>query len=99
MADSRIIWGSVNADGTIKSGSGNFAVERIDTGKYTVSFNAGFSTVPAVVATQNNYGGTNESNLDGVAVPFVNQNSFQANTGDGGGKPQNRSFGFIAIGF
>lgn len=94
----RIIWGSINADGSIKSGSDDFAVERTAGGKYTVSFNNGFSMTPAVVATQNNFGNSSESNQDSVAVPFVNKNSFEIVTGDSSGNIQNRSFGFIAIG-
>ncbi|KGU73545.1 hypothetical protein [Burkholderia pseudomallei] len=94
----RIIWGSVNADGSIKSGSDDFAVERTAEGKYTVSFNNGFSVTPAVVATQNNLGNPNQSNQDGVVVPFVNRNSFEIVTGNNSGNNQNRSFGFIAIG-
>nr|KGS68694.1 hypothetical protein X990_3387 [Burkholderia pseudomallei MSHR4868] len=53
---------------------------------------------PAVVATQNNFGNSSESNQDSVAVPFVNKNSFEIVTGDSSGNIQNRSFGFIAIG-
>lgn len=98
MATPRISWGSVNANGQIISGSNDFTVTNTSSGRYTIAFNQGFSTTPAVVGSQNNYDNANQSNLDGVAFPFVNTNSFQINTGDGTGKAANRSFAFIAIG-
>ncbi|WP_414143685.1 hypothetical protein, partial [Burkholderia stagnalis] len=64
-------------------------------GLYTVTvLNAGSRSV----ATQNNYGDTGQSNLDGVVVPFVNNSYCQINTGNNSNKFQNRSFAFIAIG-
>ncbi|WP_156438291.1 hypothetical protein [Burkholderia sp. BDU5] len=95
---SRIIWGSVNANGSINSGSKDFRVERTDTGKYVITFNTQFSVTPAVVATQNNFGDSGQSNMDGVSAPFVNAGYCQINTGDNSNKFQDRSFGFIAIG-
>ncbi|WP_232457871.1 hypothetical protein, partial [Burkholderia ubonensis] len=94
----RIIWGSINSDGTIRNGSGDFSVENTEAGKYAISFNPGFSATPGVVATQNNYGDTGQSNLDGVVVPFVNNSYCQINTGNNSNKFQNRSFAFVAIG-
>ncbi|VWB94051.1 hypothetical protein BLA23254_04460 [Burkholderia lata] len=94
----RIIWGTVNQDGKVLNGSGDFSVEHTDTGKYAISFNPGFPSLPGVVATQNNYGDTAQSNMDGVAVPFVNNNYCQINTGDNAKNFRNRSFAFIAIG-
>ncbi|WP_124492096.1 hypothetical protein [Burkholderia stagnalis] len=94
----RIIWGTINSDGSIKNGSGDFSVENTESGKYAISFNPGFSALPGVVATQNNYGDTGQSNLDGVVVPFVNNSYCQINTGNNSNKFQNRSFAFIAIG-
>ncbi|WP_143135401.1 hypothetical protein [Burkholderia ubonensis] len=95
----QIIWGSVNADGTINTGTG-FRVERIKPGEYTITFNTKFSVTPAVVATQNRFADPNQSNMDGVAVPIVNTGSCQINTGanNSGLPPQDRNFGFIAIG-
>ncbi|WP_431822346.1 hypothetical protein [Burkholderia sp. F1] len=94
----RIVWGSIDANGGVLNGSGDFTVERVDNGKYTVAFNPGFSKLPGVVASQNNFDQTNQSNMDGVAIPFVNVNFCQLNTGDDQHHLQNRSFAFIAIG-
>jgi hypothetical protein len=98
MATPRIAWGSVAANGQIISGSNDFTVTNTSSGRYTIAFNQGFASTPAVVGSQNNFDNANQSNLDGVAFPFVNTNSFQINTGDGAGKPGNRSFAFVAIG-
>lgn len=93
----RIIWGSVNANGSIASGS-DYRVERTDTGKYVITFNTPFSRTPAVVAMQNNYGDSGQSNMDGVVAPFVNTGYCQINTGNNGNKFQDRSFGFVVVG-
>ena len=88
----------MNADGSVASGSEDFSVTNVETGVYVIGFRSNFIGLPAVVATQNRFGGVNESNLDGVAVPLVAAGSATAVTGDGGGSKQNRAFGFIAIG-
>ncbi|WP_175947612.1 hypothetical protein [Burkholderia pyrrocinia] len=94
----RIIWGTIDAKGNILNGSGDFTVENINTGKYTVSFSPGFSALPGIIGSQNNFSNPNQSNTDGISVPYVNKNSCQINTGDSKGSAQNRSFAFIAIG-
>ena len=93
-----ISWGYINADGTIKDGSGDFTVTRVDNGVYQVSFSREFIATPAVVGSQTGYGSLGQANTDGVAFPFVEQISFTAKTGDSKGSAQNRSFSFIAIG-
>jgi hypothetical protein len=94
----RTIWGSVNADGSIASGSEDFSVTNVETGVYVIGFTTNFRSLPAVVASQNRYGSVGEYNTDGVALPMVTASSATAVTGDSGGKKQNRSFGFIATG-
>ncbi|WP_157648996.1 hypothetical protein [Burkholderia ubonensis] len=94
----RIVWGTVSSNGSIQNGSGDFTVENIGTGKYTISFSPGFSALPGIVGSQNNFNNPNQSNTDGISVPYVNKNSCQINTGDGKGSADNRSFAFIAIG-
>jgi hypothetical protein len=94
----RTIWGSVNADGSIANGSEDFTVTNVETGVYVIGFRTNFIGLPAVVASQNRFGNVGEANTDGVAVPMVAAGSATAVTGDGGGKKQNRAFGFIAIG-
>ncbi|WP_157915389.1 hypothetical protein [Burkholderia ubonensis] len=95
---SRIIWGTIDKNGSILNGSGDFTVENVSSGKYAISFSPGFSALPGIVGSQNNYNDSGQANSDGVAFPFVNKNSCQANTGNSTGSLQNRSFAFIAIG-
>jgi hypothetical protein len=95
---STIVWGSIAANATITSSSGGFTVKSGGTGIYIITFSAAFAGIPAIVATQNNYGSTGESNVDGVAVPVISTTSAQVITGDSGGNKQNRAFGFIAQG-
>ncbi len=93
MAQSRITWGGIDKNGSILSGSNGFSVGNVGIGRYKVTFSPGFSTLPAIVATQNNFGSGDEYNTDEVVVPFVNPSACQSNTG--GGSPntlQNRSF-------
>jgi hypothetical protein len=98
MSTTTIIWGSINANGTIQSGSGNFNVERQSTGNYLIGFDTKFSVEPAVVGDQNNFNSSTQDPRDGVVFPFVTTNTFTALTADSGGKLTDRSFGFIAIG-
>ncbi|HIC7207505.1 hypothetical protein [Burkholderia stabilis] len=94
-----MVWGSVDENGNKVNGSDNFSVESNGNGRYKIYFNCGYSTVPAVVATQNGYGQDDQSNLDGAVVPFVNQSYCQINTGNSVATHLvNRSFAFIAIG-
>lgn len=50
--DPKIIYGYVNNDRSINSGSGDFKVgEKVETGVYNIIFDAPFSDVPAITAT------------------------------------------------
>lgn len=44
----KIVWGVVNANGTIAGGSGDFSVTKNGTGDYTITFSPAFGAVPAV---------------------------------------------------
>jgi hypothetical protein len=44
----RTIWGEVNADGSIRQGSGDFTVTRPATGTYSIKFQRPFATPPAL---------------------------------------------------
>lgn len=93
------VWGSIDQNGNTLNGSDNFSIESLGGGRYKIIFNCGFTSIPAVVATQNNYGNSNESNVDAVAVPFVTQDYCQVNTGTGVATHlEDRPFAFIAIG-
>ncbi|WP_157381616.1 hypothetical protein [Burkholderia ubonensis] len=93
------VWGTVDKNGNVMNGSNNFSVANIGPGRYKVTFNNGFTSLPAVVATQNNFGSGDEYNTDGVVVPFVEQDFCQINTGGSDNATlMNRSFSFIAMG-
>ena len=94
----RTIWGTVNANGTILSGSGDFSVNRVDNGQYQIQFNDDFAATPAMVGSQVLYGKLSENPVDNVVFPFLNKNGATAITGDSEGKHTDRSFSFIATG-
>jgi hypothetical protein len=94
---SRIVWGAVNANGTVRSGTG-FTVTHTGGGSYVISFSPPFLDTPAVVGSQNNYGALGQDPRDGVVFPFVNGGAASAQTGDSSGNRVDRSFAFIAVG-
>lgn len=98
-----IIWGVVNADGSIASGSGGagdyeFAVINEGPGIYQISFNGNFKGVPAITGSQVMFGSMTESSLDNVVFPYLTEANATAITGASNGAAGNRSFSFIAIG-
>ncbi|SHM24441.1 hypothetical protein [Roseibium suaedae] len=101
---STIIWGVVKADGTILSGSTgngtgyNFNVVNQSAGTYQIQFNDDFEGMPAITGSQVLWGNLNQSPLDNVVFPYLNQNGATAIVGGAGGDHTNRSFAFIAIG-
>ncbi len=90
---SSILWGSINADGTIAGGSGGFWVGRQGPGMYVITFPS-FAKPPAIIGSQNK----SEDNRDGMVFPWVNTNYAIAVTGNANGNQEDRSFSFIAIG-
>ncbi|SUB01875.1 Uncharacterised protein [Pannonibacter phragmitetus] len=97
------IWGVVNANGTIASGSGgegdyDFAVINEGPGVYQISFNGNFAGLPAITGSQVLWGTLSESPLDNVVFPYLTAASATAITGASNGSQQNRSFSFIAVG-
>jgi hypothetical protein len=101
MADT-ILWGCVNGDGTVHSGSG-FTVSRSATGTYRISYDTPFSASPAVVLTQNyklwddfGYGGGDTRT--GCLLVASDATQCKVVTGDENGVHTNRNFSFLAIG-
>lgn len=92
-----ILWGSINANGTIAGGSGGFAVGRQAPGMYVITFPS-FPELPAIIGSQTRSGISLEDNRDGMVFPWVNTNYAVAITGDADGNQQDRSFSFIAFG-
>lgn len=105
---SKIIYGSVNSNGTIESGIGFKVQQPSMAGIYQITFDNPFIKRPTVVATQclsttfsdswdamsDNGGNTR----DNVVVIAVKEDSCKLKTGDSDGNPCLRKFGFIAIG-
>jgi hypothetical protein len=90
-----ILWGSINADGTIASGSGGFWVGRQAPGLYVITFPS-FAQPPAIIGSQTR--NRSVDNRDGMVFPWVNSNYAIAVTGNANGNQENRSFSFIALG-
>lgn len=104
----KIIYGSVNADGSIASGIG-FTVQRSGVGTYEITFENSFTKMPTVVGTQcysdGNYSWDNIDSgggetLDNLVVIAVTTNLCKLKTGnsENRGDACDRKFGFIAIG-
>ncbi len=95
---STTLWGSIAANGSNISSSGGFSVANTDHGIYVITFSAAFRQPPAIVATQNNYGNTDQENTDGIVVPLISTTSATFVTGDANGNKSNRAFAFIVTG-
>jgi hypothetical protein len=92
-----IVWGEINADGSILSGHG-FESTRISTGQYSIVFTPTFPITPAIVGSQTRYGNATQDPRDNIVFPFVTNAQATALTGDNEGKLQDRNFSFIAVG-
>ncbi|MEJ8474656.1 hypothetical protein [Roseibium algae] len=98
------VWGVVNADGNIKSGSqdrdgnNNFKIVKAATGTYQIQFNSSFSAIPAIIGSQVLWGNLNQSTLDNIVFPDLNKDGATAIVGDASGNPTDRHFSFIAKG-
>jgi hypothetical protein len=93
----RILWGSINADGTIAGGSGGFSVGHQAPGMYVITF-AAFANPPAIVGSQTRSNDLSEDNTEGMVFPWVNVSYAVAITGDATGNQQDQSFSFIVLG-
>jgi hypothetical protein len=94
------IWGVVNADGSILSGTG-YKADKMDAGVYTIFFTTPFNSVPAVVTTQlfpnepNTHGGDPRDNS---VVGYITNDRCRVITGQDNGDKVDRAFSFVAIG-
>lgn len=88
------IAGQVDDSGQpINNGSTLFTVGRPSKGKYNVTYNTPFPTIPAVVATENSDG---DSNADAIRVRDSDEEGFSVTIQSTGGNLQDRGFNFIA---
>jgi hypothetical protein len=72
----KIIYGTVNDDGTKQGGEG-FAVELVEAGLYAITFAEAFATPPCVVATLKDWGADNQ-----IVVKDINPDKFQVTIWD-----------------
>jgi|SRR5581483_7567725 len=94
------IWGVVNADGSIASGTG-YKVDKLDSGVYTVLFNVSFNSLPAVVTTQlypNERDTRGGDPRDNSVVGYISTDRCRVITGEDDGDKVDRAFSFIAMG-
>ena len=101
MAD-KIIWGAVNGDGTVASGTG-FSVDRASRGTYRITYAVPFSARPAVVVTQcyklwDDFGYGGGDTRAGCSLVASDEAQCKLVTGDERGVHTNRNFTFLAIG-
>ncbi|HRI66527.1 MAG TPA: hypothetical protein PK156_19900, partial [Polyangium sp.] len=98
----RIIRGTVNANGTISAGAGYTITKKTATlGVYDINFNAAFGSPPSVVVTQiypGNDTDTSGDTRDNAVVVSISNNKARIKTGDSTGAAADRQFTFIAIG-
>lgn len=103
MPTPRMVWGNVNANGSIYSGSGDFRVVKEDTGSYVILYNTPFSQSPSVLNTENypgwisidDDGGNTKDNT--VLVASLTDRC-KIITGNDGGDRKDRNFSFAALG-
>jgi len=98
----KIVWGCVNKNGSIYSGSG-FTPVQGGRGIYDIVFQTPFQTTPSIVATQNYRNWTEwtweEGNTrDNCVLIAADRTKFKMATGSGSGDKEDRNFCFIAIG-
>ena len=72
----KIIYGTVNDDGTKQGGEG-FTVELVEAGLYAITFSEAFATSPCVVATLKDWGADNQ-----IVVQNINPDKFQVTIWD-----------------
>ncbi|QCI98172.1 hypothetical protein [Agrobacterium larrymoorei] len=90
----RIIAGTINANGSVKFGTG-FTATRSSEGFYLISFRPGFESVSGASATQiYNNGNTR----DNAVIQSLNNTELYLKLGNGDGNPSDRDFSFIAAG-
>ncbi|MGE5342952.1 MAG: hypothetical protein ACM3SY_15870 [Candidatus Omnitrophota bacterium] len=99
---STIIFGNVNANGTVYSGTG-FIVVHDHEGEYTIVFLTPFKNVPAVASIQNypgwsDFGSGGGNTVDNTVLIAVTREKFKIKTGTSAGAANDRNFTFIAIG-
>lgn len=99
------IFGNINADGSVYSGSGDFSVvaEGDNSGEYTIIFRNPFSEVPSTSAIQNyptwnDFRSNGGDTRDNVTLIAIDKDKVKLKTGDSNGLGVDRNFSFIVVG-
>ncbi|SCW64648.1 hypothetical protein SAMN04487970_102371 [Paenibacillus tianmuensis] len=96
--NARVLWGTVDPDGSIVSGMG-YKVDKGGKGLYTVIFDESYSFVPGVSTTQIYYNNGNGGDTrDNSALVFVKNDRFRVKTGNDNGDASDRGFSFVVAG-
>ena len=88
------IWGVIDSNGVITSGSGDFDCNRASKGHYDITFHTAFKDLPAVVAQVIHDGNTK----DGALTAALSTKGCTISTGEKDGSNADRRFGFTVVG-
>ncbi|MFF3502252.1 hypothetical protein [Streptomyces sp. NPDC003247] len=91
----RLVFGNVNADGSVASGSGDFWVTREGEGRYSIVFQSPFTTLPSATS---NVWGDGWYTLDNTQAAVIETGRVVIVTGNSVGARSNRGFSFQVIG-
>jgi hypothetical protein len=88
----RMLRGSIASDGSVVRGSG-FTSSRLGTGRYRISFNTSFSSIPSAVASIYSSTVTGEAVIDASATTYVDIRTYNSS-----GSAADQAFEFIVMG-
>ncbi|WP_181788487.1 hypothetical protein [Streptomyces phytophilus] len=91
----RIIWGNVDKDGNVQSGSGDFLVEKQGGGRYSITFQRPFKSLPSATSNITDDGWNLRDNSH---IAVQDNNHIVVTTGDQAGGLNDRPFSFQVIG-
>jgi len=88
----RMLRGSIASDGSVVRGSG-FTSSRLGTGRYRISFNTSFSSIPSAVASIYGSSAAGEAVIDASATTYVDIRTYNSS-----GLAADQAFEFIVMG-
>lgn len=96
----KTIWGLIDKQGRIMSGSGGYRVDKevSQPGLYKITFDEEFLDLPAITGNQVNFESLEQDPRDGVVFPVLDRYSVKVIVGKSTGTHEEREFSFIAIG-
>ncbi|NYV72834.1 hypothetical protein [Streptomyces sp. UH6] len=94
-AGPRIVWGNVDKDGNVQSGSGNFLAEKVSNGRYKITFQRPFRNLPSATSNLTDDGWNLRDNSH---IAVQENDHIIITTGDQAGGLNSRPFSFQVIG-